>query len=208
MTSVVTGPVRLRARLDTPLSRWLWLVKWLLVLPHVVVLALLWVAFGVLSVVAFFAILITGRYPYAIFAFNPGVLRRTWRVALLQLRRPRAPTSTRRSASATTPDYPATPRRRLPGAPDPGPGAGQVVAARHPPLPGARCSSSPAAAMAYRAGVAPTVGVVGIGGLIGLSRCSPVSPCCSPGVPGGVYDFVMGHAPVGVPGGGLRRVDA
>jgi len=81
MTSVVTGPVRLRARLDTPLSRWLWLVKWVLVLPHVVVLALLWVAFGVLSVVAFFAILITGRYPYGIFTFNLGVLRWTWRVA-------------------------------------------------------------------------------------------------------------------------------
>src|SRR6186713_2654271 len=81
MTSVAAGPVRLRARLDAPLSRWLWLVKWLLVLPHVVVLALLWVAFGVLSVVAFFAILITGRYPYAIFTFNLGVLRWTWRVA-------------------------------------------------------------------------------------------------------------------------------
>jgi hypothetical protein len=81
MTSVAAGPVRLRARLDTPLSRWLWLVKWLLAIPHLVVLALLWVAFGVLSVVAFFAILLTGRYPYAIFTFNLGVLRWTWRVA-------------------------------------------------------------------------------------------------------------------------------
>jgi hypothetical protein len=81
MTSAATGPVRLRARLDTPLSRWLWLVKWLLAVPHAVVLALLWVAFGVLSVVAFVAILVTGRYPHGIFAFNLGVLRWTWRVA-------------------------------------------------------------------------------------------------------------------------------
>jgi hypothetical protein len=79
--TAAAGPVRLRARLDTPLSRWLWLVKWVLVLPHVVVLALLWVAFGVLSVVAFVAILVTGRYPHGIFTFNLGVLRWTWRVA-------------------------------------------------------------------------------------------------------------------------------
>ncbi|HEX2301605.1 MAG TPA: DUF4389 domain-containing protein, partial [Pseudonocardiaceae bacterium] len=99
-------PVRVQARLDPGLSRWLWLVKWLLAIPHYIVLLFLWLAFWLLTIVAFVAILITGRYPRPLFNFNLGVLRWSWRVSYYTyaaLGTDRYPPFT----LAEVPDYPA-----------------------------------------------------------------------------------------------------
>jgi hypothetical protein len=74
-------PVALSATLDPHLSRWMWLVKWFLAIPHFVVLVFLWIAFFTLTAIAGFAILFTGRYPEGIWRFNLGVLRWSWRVS-------------------------------------------------------------------------------------------------------------------------------
>jgi len=73
-------PVRVTARRDESLSRWLWLVKWLLLIPHILALLVLWTGLVVLTAVAYLAVLFTGRYPAPIRAYNLGVLRWTWRV--------------------------------------------------------------------------------------------------------------------------------
>jgi uncharacterized protein DUF4389 len=79
-TTTSPYPLQLIGELSPRLSRGLWLVKWLLAIPHFVVLVFLWIGFVVVSVIAFFAILLTGRYPRGLFDFNVGVLRWSWRV--------------------------------------------------------------------------------------------------------------------------------
>src|SRR5437762_8633636 len=79
-TTASPYPLRLTGELSPRLSRGLWLAKWLLAIPHFIVLFFLFIAFAVVGVVAFFAILFTGRYPRGLFDFNTGVLRWSWRV--------------------------------------------------------------------------------------------------------------------------------
>ena len=62
------------------LNRWLPLVKWFLAIPHYIVLFFLYIAVIVVVIVAWFAILFTGRYPRGMFGFVVGVMRWELRV--------------------------------------------------------------------------------------------------------------------------------
>jgi hypothetical protein len=67
------------------LNRWLPLVKWLLAIPHYIVLAFLWLAALLVAIAAWFAVLFTGRFPRGMFEFIEGVLRWTNRVEAYML---------------------------------------------------------------------------------------------------------------------------
>jgi hypothetical protein len=62
------------------LNRGLPLVKWFLAIPHYVILFFLFIAAFVVTVIGWFAIIFTGRYPQGLFTFVVGVLRWSWRV--------------------------------------------------------------------------------------------------------------------------------
>jgi hypothetical protein len=79
-TEKKTYPVNLKGDLNIPPGRWVWIFKWLLAIPHFIVLGFLWVAYVVVWIIAWFAILFTGKYPKGLFDFSVGVLRWSWRV--------------------------------------------------------------------------------------------------------------------------------
>ena len=74
-------PAQLTAHLDLTQSRWLWLFKWVLAVPHYILLVFLGIAVVVTTIISGFAILVTGRYPRGLFDFAVGVMRWAWRVA-------------------------------------------------------------------------------------------------------------------------------
>ncbi len=78
-------PARLELAYPTSLSRLLIFIKWLLIIPHTIVLYFLQIAAGVVWFIAFFAILITGRYPEGLFRFLVGYLRWSNRVSAYSL---------------------------------------------------------------------------------------------------------------------------
>jgi hypothetical protein len=66
---------------ERDLNRWLPLVKWLLAIPHYIVLVFLFIGAAVAIIIAWFAILITGRYPRPLFDYVVGVSRWSLRVS-------------------------------------------------------------------------------------------------------------------------------
>ena len=74
-TAAPVYPLRYDVEYPEELSRWLPLIKWLLVIPHIIILSLLGIASSVIGYIAFFAILFTKRYPQGLFDFVVNVNR-------------------------------------------------------------------------------------------------------------------------------------
>lgn len=104
--SATPYPVRLEGVRDPRVSRWLWLVKWLLAVPHYIALAVLGLAGVVVWLWALGAIVVTGRYPRAAFDYLLGLLRWSWRL-LYYLYNAGATDAYPPFTLAEVPDYPA-----------------------------------------------------------------------------------------------------
>ena len=75
MSAVSVYPVRVEGRLDPELSRWLWLVKWILAIPHFIILYVVGFVAIVCAIAAGFVILFTGGYPRGLFDIVLGYVR-------------------------------------------------------------------------------------------------------------------------------------
>jgi hypothetical protein len=73
-------PATLSVERPEQMNRWLPLVKWLLIIPHLIVVMILFFVAWLVWVIAFFAVLITGKFPLGMRTFIVGVLRWYWRV--------------------------------------------------------------------------------------------------------------------------------
>ena len=81
MTEQRSYPLEIRGELSFPPNRGLWLVKWLLALPHWIILFFLAIGAFVVWFIAWWAVLFTARYPRWMFSYITGVMRWQWRVS-------------------------------------------------------------------------------------------------------------------------------